>query len=307
VGQLVGRILDKSGNGNHATQATTSKKPILKRQPKSGIRNLLRDSDNVFAGTIDWASSLTWDRVEVNPYYPGGTSWRLTNDGAISSRNINKSGHLSDGSPVALSVILEKGPGDTVSDTSVSIYNATLAKHDSRVSLNWSSGTYTVVVGTGYATKLADVGPNGGPVYKIVVVGGVPAGDNYTRFVYCCGTDTNTKTVVIHRTQFERGAAATADQITVGGYDVSEAGYDQVYWLDYDGVDDELVSSNPDLGTNATRARATIGGAVIEQGLTLGANLNLSTDNLGLIVINRPLTQDELSALTSYLNSIVGS
>ena len=29
-GQLVGYVIDKSGNGNHASQATTSKKPVYR-------------------------------------------------------------------------------------------------------------------------------------------------------------------------------------------------------------------------------------------------------------------------------------
>jgi len=50
VGQPVGRILDKSGRGNHATQTTTTSRPVL-QQDASGRYYLL------FDGVDDWLST----------------------------------------------------------------------------------------------------------------------------------------------------------------------------------------------------------------------------------------------------------
>ncbi|SDH27724.1 hypothetical protein SAMN05428952_100994 [Nitrosomonas sp. Nm132] len=313
VGQSVGRILDKSGNGNHATQATTSKKPILKRMPTSGIRNLVPYSGDFFIPVANgggWNTTASWSQVEVNPLHAGDKAYQVTNDGVSSSRNFNASLGVSTGTQDTLSVIVEVDPNAPESNkhVSIGIYSSTTSSFYARTNYFYPSNAVVSVAGSGYAEILSENGPNGGRVVRIVCSGITPVGYNRSRYVYPTGTDQNTRQIIIHSAQYEIGIeAATAYQQTFGNYDVYEAGYNQVYWLDYDDVDDALVSTNPDLGTNATRARATIGGAVIEQGLTLGANLNLSTDNLGLIVINRPLTQDELSALTSYLNSIVGS
>ena len=41
IGQPVGYIEDQSGNGNHAIQATLTKRSVLARHPEGGIRNLL--------------------------------------------------------------------------------------------------------------------------------------------------------------------------------------------------------------------------------------------------------------------------
>lgn len=41
VGDPIGLVLDTSGNGNHASQATPTKRPILGRMPATGVRNLL--------------------------------------------------------------------------------------------------------------------------------------------------------------------------------------------------------------------------------------------------------------------------
>lgn len=54
VGQPVGKILDKSGRGNHATQATATSRPIL--QQDSGGRYYL-----AFDGVDDWLSTPSID------------------------------------------------------------------------------------------------------------------------------------------------------------------------------------------------------------------------------------------------------
>jgi hypothetical protein len=58
VGQPVGRILDKSGRGNHATQSTTTSRPIL-QQDGSGRHYLAFDgTDDSFAtGNIDFTAT----------------------------------------------------------------------------------------------------------------------------------------------------------------------------------------------------------------------------------------------------------
>ncbi len=57
AGQSVGRILDKSGNGNHATQASAANKPIL--QQSGGLYYLQFDGidDFLSTGNIDFTST----------------------------------------------------------------------------------------------------------------------------------------------------------------------------------------------------------------------------------------------------------
>jgi hypothetical protein len=58
VGQTVGRIEDKSGNGNHATQATAASRPIL-RQTAGGLYYLEFDGTDDFlvTGNIDFSAT----------------------------------------------------------------------------------------------------------------------------------------------------------------------------------------------------------------------------------------------------------
>ena len=57
AGDPVGRILDKSGNGNHATQASAASKPIL--QESGGLYYLQFDGidDSLSTGSIDFTST----------------------------------------------------------------------------------------------------------------------------------------------------------------------------------------------------------------------------------------------------------
>lgn len=53
VGDPVGKILDKSGRGNHATQATAASRPRLGRTPVGGRRNLLLVTDTLSSQSVN--------------------------------------------------------------------------------------------------------------------------------------------------------------------------------------------------------------------------------------------------------------
>lgn len=80
------------------------------------------------------------------------------------------------------------------------------------------------------------------------------------------------------------------------------------YKIDYDGVDDKLTTTFPDLGTNVTIARSIPGtGASILTGQTIGAGAwNDSTDSHALVIIDRGLTAAETTNLTRWLNRRAG-
>src|SRR5690606_24562614 len=75
----------------------------------------------------------------------------------------------------------------------------------------------TVVAGSGTAraTRLASSGPNGGPVYLIMVTGTGTAGNQRRIVVYPSGTTQNTQTAIIHHVQHEVGAVATSPIVTM--------------------------------------------------------------------------------------------
>lgn len=285
IGQSVGRINSANGSGVYASTPTSSKKPILRRVPVENNYNLLSSPRDV-SNANDWSGFANWSAVSVEAYSSGGVSWRCTQDN-VSGRSLGKiNTGASDGKERTLVGVFEKSSGESVVETEVALRDGTTLAYVGRVKLTWSSGAVAIIAGDGGASKLSDSGPNGGAVYKIWCTGIIPAGNQINRYLFLTGTGANTHTIIAHETYLYESAR-------------------QINYLDYDGVDDELVLNNPDLGTNATRIRAQLGGSVIESGLTLGANLTLNTDNLGLILINRALTADELTAITNFYNEMV--
>ena len=79
-------------------------------------------------------------------------------------------------------------------------------------------------------------------------------------------------------------------------------------YINYDGIDDLLATTFPNLGSACTIARAVPGvGASILTGQTIGAGVrNDSTNHAGLVIIDRALTAGETAALTAYLNGKAG-
>ena len=76
-------------------------------------------------------------------------------------------------------------------------------------------------------------------------------------------------------------------------------------WINYDAVDDVLNSTFPSsLGSSCTVGRANVGSAAtILTAQTIGTSYANSTDNAGLVIVNRALTTQETTDLTAWLTA----
>lgn len=74
---------------------------------------------------------------------------------------------------------------------------------------------------------------------------------------------------------------------------------------DYDVVDDVLNTTFPSsLGSSCTVAKAVVGGSpTILTGQTIGTTWAESTDNAGVVIVNRALTSQETTDLTAWLTA----
>lgn len=103
VGQPVGKVLDKSGRGNHATQSTSAKRPILQQNATTGAYYLAFDGvdDFLVTGNVDFSATsdmsliLGQDKLRnpVNYEFVMGTDGNIGQDGylRIMNTNINSS------------------------------------------------------------------------------------------------------------------------------------------------------------------------------------------------------------------------
>lgn len=75
----------------------------------------------------------------------------------------------------------------------------------------------------------------------------------------------------------------------------------------FDGIDDSLTTTFPDMGTACTIARAISGvGAVFQTGQTINGNTPVNTNYCAMVVINRALTSEETASLTTWLRLKTG-
>lgn len=125
-------------------------------------------------------------------------------------------------------------------------------------------------------------------------------------FTPTAGSVTFTVSGSVTSAQLELGAVATRYQRVNTATDYDTVGFP--HFIRFDGVDDKLTTTFPDLGSNATIARSVPSvGASILTGQTIGAGAWYdSTNHCGLVIVNRALTGPETASLTAYLNELAG-
>jgi hypothetical protein len=244
AGQQVGRINDKSGRGNNATQSTSGQRPTLGREPYTGVRNLLTFTEQ-FDNAAWGVGGLT---VTANTTVaPNGVTAADTITGSSGSN-----------------AVIFPAAGFSASATSYTASCYVKAGSAAWIVLSMWQGSGTLGVNVWFNAQTGAVGSNnatagyvftsasstavGNGWYRITVTGTVPVstvfwsmrivdGDN--AFVY---TNTVGDTVNIWGAQLETGSTATAYQRVVSSFDVTQAGVPDVWYLSFDGSDDGMLT-----------------------------------------------------------------
>lgn len=236
-----------------------------------------------------------------------------------------------DGQPVGL--ILDKSKG-------LALGSELIVNGDfSNGSTGWSVGSeWTIssgacsVVGVGSFTNLQQgTGTVAGKTYlltfNVSAISGGPlriacGGSPQNQSISTTGSKTLYLVAAVSSSWFVRfqvagGVSATIDNISVKellGNHASQAtaASRPLYkvtglckWNDFDAVDDVLNTTfQSALGSSCTVARGNVGAApTILTGQTIGTSYANSTDNCGLIIVNRALTGQETSDLTAWLTA----
>lgn len=271
VEQPVGRILDKSGRGNHATQADAAKKPKL-----SARKNLLVGTESLTSGwsLVRCARAGDLYTVDANGY-AYATQTAVTASKTVSAK-------LKAGTAGIVTIATNGGSGEDIAY------------------FNLTTGTVGAKGNNNASSAMEDLG---GGEYRCSVTRGPTAGSAvYIGLAYGVIGDT----FYMSQAQLEAGPTATRYQRvnTVTNYDT--VGFP--YYLKFDVVDDSLRSTFPNLGSNVTIGRSIPGtGASILTGQTIGAgNWDDSTSHCALVIIDRALTGPETALVTDYLNARAG-
>src|SRR5690606_15082356 len=139
--------------------------------------------------------------------FQGQTAWRHQNLGLSGLVSRGQTVDTFTGQPETMSAIIENVDA---TDAAINIRDNTAGVNLCIGRLTWATGQASVQQGTGTvrAQKLADAGPNGGPVYRLMVTATGTAGNQRRIFVYPSGTSQNTRTGIVHHVQHEVGAVA---------------------------------------------------------------------------------------------------
>jgi hypothetical protein len=230
-GDLVARNDDVSGNGNHATQATLASRPALGRTVEGGRRNLMINSDQAYNNTLGWAvtgGTLTQNfttvdgrsvtrgqRVAAGGSLSAGGVYALPLSGATAGRTFTASFYVkNNGGATGLKMQITEEGGATAN-------------------VPYASPTFT----------LSDDGQRISFTHTIV------QNDRTTLLVFFGLSDAaGTYDILVWDHQIEEVATATPYQrIGASALDVTEAGKKELWYLQFDGVDDFLRTGNIDM------------------------------------------------------------
>jgi phage baseplate assembly protein gpV len=292
IGQAVARINDKSGNGNHATQATPGARPIWARVPSGGRRNILTSTDQF-----------------VNP--PWGVS--AVGTGAVAPSVTTNNATAPDGSATADTVVFNSG-GSLSGDRSLLRYSPSIdtpaATYTGSIWLRGTVGgeqlVFRHVAAVAYQTVTLSTSWQRFSNVEVPFSGG---GTNRFEFgVRHPNVSNVTATVEVWGAQLEAGSVLTDYQRVVTAFDVTETGVKSVNYLFNDLSDDAINWTAPN--DSYAVARAGANGAI---DIAAGVALNGATDVLGgaqasgYLAINRALTATEQARLSAYLAAKSGS
>lgn len=248
AGQPVGRVLDKSGGGRHATQATAALRPTYGVVPRGGRRNLLTYTEQI--------DNAAWTKISATVSANAGAA----PDGASTADKIIPNAAASNGN-VAQSVTV------TIAAHTVSFYAKAAGQSVLSLVCNltgtfraliFNLGTGVATTATGWTVSMTAVGDGWYRCFATATAD-VAASKAFQFGNNSAGwTGDGTTGFLLWGVQVEAGSAATAYQRVVSAFDVTETGTVSLSYLSFDGVDDFLVTPTITPGTDKVQMFAGV-------------------------------------------------
>jgi hypothetical protein len=243
-GQSVARVNDKSGRGNHATQATAGSRPLYALLPANGVRNLANGSADVgnatYWGTSSTVNGITYTRVASGldtdglpyaDYTVTGTATAQTDLGTYStsqSRSAMVVGQTLNNSFRAQIIAGSAPPANCGVISRIVAENSSFVGVETFSSAVTAPLTETAVTISGTITNATTAFARG------------------TALITTASGATVNYTVRIKALQFELGSTRTAYQFNYSNVNIVEPPFAQVGALLFDGVDDFLQTPSVD-------------------------------------------------------------
>ena len=237
VGQPIGKVLDTSGRGNHLTQSTSTKRPVLGRMPAGGVRNLLTYTEQIT--TLPWVYYNSGNGAALSPIVaPDGTTTAIGLDDTSGDGYYGVTTNAPITAEVSSTFSCYVKQGTNTTGLSVWLIGAGSNTYF-QGTLNWVGGVPTA---SGWVAESVGSG-----WYRVSFDFLAAASTSIAIYLLPCPTvTTETGSTYFWGVQLEIGSTATAYQKVGAAYDVTESGVASVYTAYFDGVDDCLVSPSID-------------------------------------------------------------
>ncbi|MBX3422204.1 MAG: hypothetical protein KF752_11675 [Pirellulaceae bacterium] len=300
LGGSVASVRDVSNAALLATQGTAANRPIMARHPRSGIRQLLLQTEAM--NVSPWENTGLTAATESDPL-GGSAAWRLTSN--ATTCRFAQPFVAATGENVVASVYMKQGTRST-ERFRVQLTGGTPSARDT--TYTWATGEFSST--TSGLTPTAEV--IGGGWVRIKLATSIPAFALTPTFQFLRnGTDyTNGQYSIAWRPQVEIGTAETNYQKAVTAYDLTEADQDDIHYLWHDLSNDKLVVDFASgLGSNVTIFRRDAAGQTVQSGQSVGAgnwDVPFNSQRLyAVVVVPRALDESEATKLTNFYNGLL--
>jgi hypothetical protein len=273
VEQPVGRMLDKSGRGNHATQSTLTSRPILGVQPSTGVRNILNGSATT-SGTTYWLSGQTQNGITQTKVAQGidtdglpfcdyrftGTATNNFMDAVYSNTLVRAP--ATPGQTFTVSAFCQLIGGTAPAGAGLRVGVVEETAPGTYLGITTQSGTVTSTQSLHSASRTISTG-------------------NQTRIAILLSVVTGETVDVTYRIKaapFEVGSSRSAFQFSYSRLNITEPGIPGLFYLDCDGIDDGMATAAIDF--TGTDKVTVVAGVRKLSDATVGiiAETGLSTD-----------------------------
>ena len=224
----------KEIQGSHATQPTSTKRPIYARHPEGGIRNLLNYTEQLDNDAWEKNNSTILPNQITSP--SGEQTASLYTNNSVSAHLAKTTTGLVNGATHTVSIYVKKNNNRWYRfSSSESIFSVWFDLDNGVVGTTTGTSTSTITnVGNGWyrCTCTFAVANTAHTFYMMNAVANGSSAEAVGNATYIWGA------------QLEEATEASNYQKVVTDIDVTESGVGEVYYLKFDGVDDQMFINN---------------------------------------------------------------
>lgn len=274
LGDPVGLVRDKSGNGYDASITTASARPTFGRMPYGGVRNRLQYSEEL--GQWSKVSCTVSDNAALDAR-GNMLADKIVEAAAVSSHVVYRTFSVASGEVISGFAEVK------AAERAFALIAMAVGFSTSAIQVNLTTGAVSVGLGAFTSLTSTDLGTGWWRVDFTLTATATTSSAEINIYTSTDGVWANrsylgdiTKGILVGRTYAQGGSASGDYQKVRQAYDVTEAGVESVPCLWFDGVDDHLSLAATGILRNCGRFTA-VAGATFTAAITTSRALFLAS------------------------------